>query len=554
MISWVRPLVELRVRDAVAFSGVSGMILNRFVARPALVMIGLVLMGVGSLAVFIEPARAQQGPPSNLPLSKSQGRSSVDPELVRAYDRSAPRSALHRTFALTVVDDETSRPLADSEVRIKNHIDSRHYAFQTDARGCLRFEYPSLHGEPSLSLEVRKNGYVPIGRGWGGNSGPPEGWTFRLRHGTTMGGIVVAAGERPVEGATVLMSVTGNGPGERPANPTGTEWFHKLPLRTGPDGRWRTESVPPGADKVEIQLIHPDFVSDGAPTLGFSSARSPSPADLRDQSDRQLLRKGVALEGLVVDDEGRPIVGARFEDSTRGLNSPELPWCHPTDAEGRFHIHLPPGNSLLLAARAEGYVTATQNVSPASDHPAIKFRLARGQRLRGRVVDSAGHPIEGARVFAAMVKPNQRGFFDAWSNENGRFDWDDAPAEAVQFRCTAEGYIDDEKCWLKAGNEVGDITLRPAIDVQIAAIDAQTREAVPRFHVQVGSRDRATNQFGWGPRMGRSAPRRFEIMLAAEEGPYEFEISADGYVPARFFVLRERTVLRKTIPLEKAAR
>jgi hypothetical protein len=54
--------------------------------------------------------------------------------------------------------------------------------------------------------------------------------------------------------------------------------------------------------------------------------------------------------------------------------------------------------------------------------------------------------------------------------------------------------------------------------------------------------------------MGRSAPRRFEIMLAAEEGPYEFEISADGYVPARFFVLRERTVLRKTIPLEKAAR
>ena len=49
----------------------------------------------------------------------------------------------------------------------------------------------------------------------------PEAWTFRLRHGTTMGGIVVAAAEQPVEGATVLMSVTSFGRGVRPVNSTG---------------------------------------------------------------------------------------------------------------------------------------------------------------------------------------------------------------------------------------------------------------------------------------------------------------------------------------------
>jgi hypothetical protein len=532
------------------------MIQIRFLALRALAAIGLVLMGVGPLAIPTEPARAPYGPPSSPQLSKSQGRSSVDGELVRAYDRSLPRSTLFRTIVLTVLDHETSRPLADAVVRVKNDIDFRTYAFRTDRRGCLLLEYPSLRGEPVLSIEVRKDGYVPLGRSWvgDGKSGPPEAWTFRLRRGTTMGGIVVAAAERPVEGATVLMTVQRYGPGERPANSTGSEYFLRIPLRTGPDGRWRTESAPPGADEVELELIHPDFVSDDSRPLGFPSKRFPRPANLRDQSDRQVLLKGLVLEGLVIDDEGRPIAGARIEDSTRELSSPEFPWCHPTDAEGHFHIHLPRGKSFLLAAEAEGYVSAAQDVSPAADQPVIKFQLARGKRLRGRVVDPAGQPIEGAQVSAAIGLLNQRGLFRAWTNERGRFDWDDAPAENVQFRCAAEGYIDDEKSWFKPGNEVNEIKLRPAVDVRIAAIDAQTREAIPRFWVKIGSRDRATNQFLWGHRMGQFAPRRFEIVLLAEEGPYEFEISADGYVPARLFAPRERAVLQKTIPLEKAAR
>ena len=52
--------------------------------------------------------------------------------------------------------------------------------------------------------------------------------------------------------------------------------------------------------------------------------------------------------------------------------------------------------------------------------------------------------------------------------------------------------------------------------------DAETREGIPRFRTQIGTHDPGTNGFRWVPRMGRSAPRRFEILLAAEEGPYQF--------------------------------
>ncbi len=528
------------------------MFFGRFAAAHTPKAIGLLLMGLGSVPIGIERACAQDAPTIRQPTAEPQGRSHIDRESARAYDPAVPRFAEHRTIALTVLDDETSRPLFNAEVRINNHIDSRTHVFRTGSPGRLLIEYPSLHGEPLLSIEVRKEGYVPLGRGWGfvGSPGPPESWTFRLRRGTTMGGIVVAAAERPVEGATVLMTVTSYGPGTRPANPTGSEYHHEIPSRTGPDGRWRTDGVPPGADEVKLRLIHPDFVSDGAPTLGWTE-RSPRPAALREQSDRQVLLTGLALEGRVIDQEGRPVAGARIDDLTRALRSSEFEWCRRVGAEGRFLFHLPRGKGFVLRAAAQGYSPETWEVSPEPDRPAIKFQLGRGKRLRGRVVNPAGHPIEGAQVFALIVLPIKPFNLHAWTDEDGRFEWGNVPAEPVEFKITAEGYIDDPVSRLTASDVVAQVPLRPAVDVRFVAIDAQTREAIPRFHTQIGARDPETNEFRWGPRMGRSAPRRFEILLAAEKGPYKFEISADGYVPARISFRGSERSCGRSSPLKR---
>ena len=54
--------------------------------------------------------------------------------------------------------------------------------------------------------------------------------------------------------------------------------------------------------------------------------------------------------------------------------------------------------------------------------------------------------------------------------------------------------------------------------------------------------------------MGRSAPRKLEVVLEAENGPYHFRISADGYSPLRILVPSARTVFRKTIKLEKSSK
>ncbi len=137
--------------------------------------------------------------------------------------------------------------------------------------GCnrLTFKYPYVGARPMLNFELRKNGYVPLRHAWGpgpGSSPVVDALAIRLCRGTTMGGTVVYTEDQPDAGVTVVMTVR-HGPGKRPENPGGYEIYHEVPSRTDRNGRWRTDSVPPGAEEIHLQLIHPDFVSDGSTTV-----------------------------------------------------------------------------------------------------------------------------------------------------------------------------------------------------------------------------------------------------------------------------------------------
>ena len=247
-----------------------------------------------------------------------------------------------------------------------------------------------------------------------------------------MGGIVVYAEDQPVAGVTVVMTVRGYGPGKRPEHPGGYEIYYEVPSVTDRNGRWRTDSVPPGALEVHLQLIHPDFVSDGSTTVG-AKVRSPKIADLRDQTDRQVLLKGVKISGLVLDAQGHPIEGAEVVDSTRGLTFLTYVRRAFTDREGRFHFHLPRGGDISLTAQARGSAPATLKVAALADSPPIEFRLASGRRLRARIVDSEGKPIAGANIIIPDNGEHSGIFFRRWSDAEGRFEWDSAPVESVDY-------------------------------------------------------------------------------------------------------------------------
>ena len=104
-----------------------------------------------------------------------------------------------------------------------------------------------------------------------------------------------------------------------------------------------------------------------------------------------------------------------------------------------------------------------------------------------------------------------------------------------------------------AGDREAVIAPRPAVDLRLAVVNSRTGEAIPRFRVRVGTGEsRARTKPGGTPRTGRTAPRKFEVVLDAAKGPYHVEISADGYVAREIVFPAAQTVLRETIKLDKA--
>jgi hypothetical protein len=519
----------------------------RCTPRPLVVLILAILLSTVDLTGVLAAQTASPPAPADNTATDSA-------KTVRAYDQPIPNSAKFRIVTLTVIDDETNKPLADAEVLVLNDVDANYHSFPTDVRGRLRIVYPYMSAKPTLSLELRKNGYVPLRHGWGFEKNanePANAVTIRLRRGTTMGGIVVSSDDRPVEGATVVMTVSKDGPTKRPMNPSGHEIYYEVPSRTGRDGRWRTDSVPPSAVEINLQLIHPDFVSDGSTTLGMKG-RSPAIAALRELTDRQVLVKGVKINGRVLDDHGKPIARAEVVDSSRGLTF--LPYVQrvSTDPEGRFHLHLPRGEVVELTARARGYQPVPLKAPTEPDVPPIEFCLAPARMLRGRIVDPKGKAIAGASLIGPAFGKHRGIFVRAWTDAEGRFEWDSAPADSVAFSISAEGYVPIDRVALDPSIKEAVVVLKPSLDVSLRVVDAGTGELIPRFTVQIGTASEGNQEFHRGRGAVVALNGSYHTSLEGENARHQFKVTADGYAPAQTRIISgDEKTIREIIKLER---
>ena len=90
---------------------------------------------------------------------------------------------------MTVIDAATRAPVVDAEVIVLNYVDLMFHPASTNQRGRLRVVYPYAE-EPSVNIEVRKEGYVPQRSFWGGDKrkdGPPHDVSITLRRRRTDG-------------------------------------------------------------------------------------------------------------------------------------------------------------------------------------------------------------------------------------------------------------------------------------------------------------------------------------------------------------------------------
>jgi len=355
------------------------------------------------------------------------------------------------------------------------------------------------------------------------------------------GRVIDAESRRPIEGGLVWdagnpaeAATTDAGGGFVLAGPAG----QRLRLTAGAQGYLAGESR-------EIQLL-----DDGRP--------GPTLA----------LRPAAAIEGRVVDLEGRPIAGARVELEPRRtpgmvrieFGAPTGPQRALTDAKGGFRLSpVDPERPYTARATAEGFAPtelAITDLQPYGTKKNVRLELGRGHTLSGTIVDGEGGRIREARVVArpgsgaasqgmmVIAGPAATTEFEAESDGDGSFTLEGLPEGAFDIEVTRRGFAKVRLPALEiaAGDEprdLGEIVMQPGERVVgiVTDTDGQPVEGVEVFADSGGGAMMVVMAGMGGPERRPDATSDpagwFQIDDLDAQAEYRLRFSRRGFVDAR---------------------
>lgn len=268
-----------------------------------------------------------------------------------------------------------------------------------------------------------------------------------------------------------------------------------------------------------------------------------------------------ALIGRVVDGAGRPVANAVvYADGAGGglgepldLADPELaPWSRrvetKTGADGRFEIRPRAQSAVRLAVRASGFAPYDAERPIAGErHDVGEVVLEPSVLLAGRVIDSGGRPVVGARLLRLTAGASgfeffggPRGVLVATTDERGRFQVDQLASGPWKLLITSEDHPDkiEEGEVERAGASVANLEFVVADGTEIhGRVVRAPAEALKNLWVRALARspvsDRAVLELGAATGGAASASRRARV---AADGTFTLR----GLVPDGAYNLSAR--------------
>lgn len=387
-----------------------------------------------------------------------------------------------------------------------------------------------------------------------GEGGPVE--LFVRGGGRVLGVVLRPDGERAV-GVQVALTL---GPGLAIESARSGDACY-LETRTDEEGTFALVGVPAGQGY--------DITASGA---GFALSHALD-IDVVAGEDTTVVvrtRAGGSIEGRVVarpvgadaNATPRPVAGAHVAVVPRGLRSLQfaeevLTQTHAvTGADGRFRILGAPPGELDLVGVADGCLPAKGPRVVCADGvtaSATDFELPRGPLVSGRLVDSAGKPIEGAVVrwnpvdfrnfefdfsFAPLLAASVDGFEYPRTDADGRFTagaFAGKPPHRIDF--FKLGFANQRHEWDPAKEPDGiEVVMRAGGAVEGIVMDRARKAPLSTFTIQ--TRDRVETQIDApgnnnpfsGGLVFESADGRFRLDPVKGGDKISFTVSAKGYL------------------------
>lgn len=376
--------------------------------------------------------------------------------------RRLPTLALARSVALAGrVVDTGSRALAGAWVTAAPAPASGPLSTRRDgpisvsalSRADGSFLLPRLEGGGLYAVTASKAGYLTgVERAVAGAPARPAAPVrLELAAARAARGLVRDEAGRPVADAEVRLSET-RPPGRnmRPEARRATEPPNAV---SDASGRFLVAEIP--AHTLDLEVSKRGYAA--ARVRAFKVPPGSGPVEL----PPVVLRPGASLVGRVVDAGGQSVAGAgvflveelrNVSEQAAGLDQAEPDAS--TGADGRFRLaDLQAAVPVHLLVKAAGFLPgAVRGVRPPS-RPLL-VRLTEGATFHGRVIDSAGAAVAGARV-ELDHRPTAPGRADiqtgtvisklATSDREGRVEIREVPPGGATLAVTAEGFVPVEE-------------------------------------------------------------------------------------------------------------
>lgn len=539
--------------------------------RPNETIASIDIVSLFSRAAPLVFAITAEAPDSTLPSNRPMTERKATRDLYEFKDDAYRREMLAR-----ITDAETGKPVPNAVATLSVADDKQSFLFgatKTDENGVCRFAYPpqNMNG---FTIWVHAPDRMPalISESTTNTTRFAGEYSATLKRGTTIGGLVKDAAGKPVSGAEVVIHRVVRSGSRHYAR---TDFDNVL---TGPDGKWKSSSLPPDLSGLTFQVFHPEYRNGFYATAGYapaptntssttsssSSASTSTTTSYRRMEDGTLvpvtttrrtgatrgsglplvtsnallsataefvLQPAILLEGTLADTANKPIPGAEVILQRPSM---ERTYLH-TDAQGRFKARVGEPGELALVVIREGFSPFWTNVIARTNLPSVALKLSPPRVVKGLVRERNQRPVAGARV--RLDEWNGTTDLLRWqavSDADGRFTMTGAPIDRVTFYVSKTNYSTSRSSFSGSMEAVNIMLSRP-YGVYGRAYDADTKQPIDYFTVIPGRKyNQNDTRINWD-RSESAVGRNGEYSLRMSSYYFQPEgrvlIEAPGYAP-----------------------
>ena len=402
MISASVVTLALRVMRAMTVSKVASIITAFLAMIACITILGLVRAGISAT---LAGRQAKIGPSVGAGLTSDTANAVIE----------VPKNDLRTSFDVLVVREADGHPIQGATVRA--YLDPHERWFRTEKDGIVRGIRPTSENY-EITVDAWADGYQFKRQSWSNRNGSsfgrvPATAKFELKPGDlTVGGRIVDDHGKPVPGVELELQLMREGE-TRLA-------FFDIKARTDMDGRWSCSSMPKTLSKFGIWVRHPDFLP---PVFFAGDEEAVRLRAFKERNHVLNLKRGVRVEGRVLDQRNRPIAGATIKQAMHSGVPTQS--SGSTDAAGRFVLPSAarPGQPLTLLTIADGFAPDLMTIRPEQGMRAVDIRLAPGNTIRGRALDERGKPVPDAWVVVGDWRGWSYSEILTVTDADGRFVW-----------------------------------------------------------------------------------------------------------------------------------